>query len=110
MSSTSYFQHHVFFCCNQRDAGKTCCNDHNATALKDYAKDRVGALRLNGKGKIRINHAGCLGRCDDGPVLVIYPDNVWYTFVDEEDVDEIISEHLVNGRVVSRLRLEDAPR
>ena len=56
---------------------------------------------------MRINKAGCLGRCDDGPVLVVYPDNVWYTYLDEEDVDEIIDQHLVHGRIVERLRLSD---
>ena len=53
--------------------------------------------------------AGCLGRCDDGPVLVVYPDNVWYTYVDKEDIDDIIDNHLLHGRIVERLRLpEDA--
>ena len=56
---------------------------------------------------MRINKAGCLGRCDDGPVLVVYPDNVWYTFVDEEDIDDIIDNHLVHGRIVERLRLPE---
>ena len=105
----SYFKHHVFFCCNQREPGKSCCNDHKATVLQTYAKDRIGALGLKGRGKVRINKAGCLDRCDDGPVLVVYPDNVWYTYVDQDDIDEIIDEHLVHGRIVARLRLPDAP-
>ena len=105
----SYFRHHVFFCCNQRQAGEACCNDHGASAMQTYAKERIAALGLKGKGKIRINKAGCLDRCDEGPVLVVYPDNVWYTYVDREDIDEIIDSHLVHGRVVERLRLpEDA--
>jgi hypothetical protein len=72
----SYFTHHVFFCCNQRAEGETCCANHDAVELQTYAKDRIGALGLNGKGQIRINKAGCLGRCDDGPVLVVYPTNL----------------------------------
>ena len=103
----SYFKHHVFFCCNQRPPGETCCNDLRATQMQTYAKDRIAALGLKGRGKVRINKAGCLDRCDEGPVLVVYPDNVWYTFVDEADIDEIIDEHLVHGRVVARLRLAD---
>jgi (2Fe-2S) ferredoxin len=102
---TSYFKHHVFFCCNQREAGETCCNALGATAMQTYAKDRIGKLGLKGKGKVRINKAGCLDRCDDGPVLVVYPDNVWYTYVDQEDIDQIIDEHLVGGRIVERLRI-----
>ena len=101
----SYFKHHVFFCCNQRPEGESCCNSLGATEAQTYAKDRIGQLGLKGKGKIRINKAGCLGRCDDGPVLVVYPSDTWYTFVDKDDIDEIIAEHLQNGRVVERLKI-----
>lgn len=73
--------------------------------MREYAKDRVKALKLSGEGKVRINTAGCLDRCEKGPVLVIYPEAVWYTYIDQDDVDEIISEHLQNGRVVERLRI-----
>ena len=104
----SYFDKHVFFCCNQREPGNACCNNHGASELRAYAKDRIKALKLSGKGKVRINQAGCLDRCDDGPVLVVYPDDVWYTFVDREDIDEIIDEHLVHGRIVKRLKLGDS--
>jgi (2Fe-2S) ferredoxin len=101
----SYYRHHVFFCCNQRGPGENCCNSHGADDLRAYAKDRVKALRLAGKGKVRVNKAGCLDRCDEGPVLVVYPEEVWYTYVDRDDIDEIIDEHLVNGRVVERLKI-----
>ena len=103
----SYYQRHVFFCCNQRDEGKACCNNHGAQKIRDYAKDRISSLGLSGPGKVRVNTAGCLDRCDEGPVIVIYPEEVWYTYVDREDVDEIIEEHLVHGRVVARLQLPD---
>ena len=101
----SYFQYHVFFCCNQREAGATCCNASGAAELRNYAKDRVKALALNGEGKVRINSAGCLDRCDQGPVLVVYPEGTWYTYVDKSDIDEIVDEHLVHGRVVERLKI-----
>ena len=70
-----------------------------------YTKLLRAKLGLKGKGKVRINKAGCLDRCDEGPVLVVYPEDVWYTFVDKTDIDEIIDEHLVGGRVVERLRI-----
>lgn len=101
----SYFKHHVFFCCNQRGPGETCCNNHGASDLQTYAKERVAELKLKGPGKVRINKAGCLDRCDQGPVLVVYPEAVWYTYVDKSDIDEIIDEHLVHGRVVERLKV-----
>ena len=102
----SYYKHHVFFCTNQRAPGETCCNNHHASEMQAYAKERIGKLGLKGKGNIRINKAGCLDRCDDGPVLVVYPDETWYTYIDKADIDEIIDEHLVHGRVVERLRLK----
>jgi (2Fe-2S) ferredoxin len=73
--------------------------------LFEYAKNRVKELGLSGPGKIRINKAGCLDRCADGPVAVIYPEGIWYTFVDTEDIEEIIQSHLVQGRPVERLQL-----
>jgi (2Fe-2S) ferredoxin len=102
----SYYERHVFFCCNQRDdPNRACCNTHDASGVRDYAKAQVKALGLSGKGKVRINMAGCLDRCEEGPVVVVYPEAVWYTYVDRSDVDEIIEEHLKNGRVVDRLRI-----
>lgn len=101
----SYFKHHVFICTNQRDAGEQCCHASGGSDLFAYAKEKVGNLKLNGPGAIRINKAGCLGRCDQGPVVVVYPDDTWYTCIDQEDLDEIIEEHLVHGRPVDRLKI-----
>lgn len=104
----SYYQHHVFFCCNRRPPGeRTCCADKGADRVRDYAKQRVKALGLSGPGKVRINQSGCLERCEEGPCVVVYPEGVWYTYVDEEDVDEIVERHLQEGQIVERLRLKD---
>jgi len=101
----SHYRYHVFFCINQREGGEACCANHGSPAMRDYAKARIKSLGLSGPGKIRINTAGCLDRCSEGPVLVIYPEETWYTYVDKHDIDEIIDEHLVNGRVVERLKI-----
>lgn len=103
-----YYRYHVFFCTNQREEGRTCCNNCGAQAMRDYAKQRVhelGLTRKGGDGKVRINNAGCLDRCEEGPVIVVYPEGVWYSYVDKEDIDEIIEEHLQHGRPVERLRI-----
>ncbi len=100
-----YYRYHVFFCVNQREEGAACCADHNAVAMREYAKDRIKALGQDGRHGIRINQAGCLDRCAEGPVAVVYPDGVWYTYVDKEDIDEIIEQHLQRGRIVERLRI-----
>ena len=105
----SYFSHHVFFCTNQRDDGSQCCNQCGAQAARDYVKQRCKELDIHGPGQVRINNAGCLDRCELGPVIVIYPEEVWYTYVDREDLDEIIEEHLRGGRIVDRLRLPAKP-
>lgn len=100
-----YYKYHVFFCVNQREGGEACCANHGSPRLRDYAKRRIKELGLAGPGGVRINTAGCLDRCSEGPVVVVYPEGTWYTYVDEEDVDEIIEEHLRRGRVVERLRI-----
>jgi len=101
----SYYRHHVFFCTNRREDGAACCAQLGAQAARDYVKRRAKELSIHGAGQVRINTAGCLDRCDLGPVIVIYPGEVWYTYVDHADLDEIIEEHLMKGRVVERLRL-----
>jgi (2Fe-2S) ferredoxin len=100
---TTFYQHHVFFCLNKRDNGDECCMNKGAEAAFDHMKSRVKKLGLSGEGKVRINRAGCLDRCGEGPLMVVYPEAIWYTFVDNDDVDEIIDSHLVNGKVVARL-------
>ncbi len=101
----SYYQRHVFFCLNQREDGVSCCTDHGADAMFDYMKSRCKKMGLWGEGSLRVNRAGCMDRCSEGPVLVVYPEAVWYTFVDQEDIDEIIDSHLKQGKIVERLRI-----
>lgn len=100
-----YYRQHLFFCMNQREGGRACCNDKGATAMKDYAKKRIKALGLDGPGGIRVSMAGCLGRCAEGPVLVIYPEGVWYTYKNEEDIEKIIKSHVLEGRPFTPLEL-----
>ena len=102
-STDNFYQHHVFFCLNQRENGEACCMGKGAEAAFDYMKSRAKKLGLTGEGKSRINRSGCLDRCNLGPLMVIYPQAVWYTFVDNDDIDEIIDSHLVHGKVVERL-------
>lgn len=104
----SYYTKHVFFCTNQRDLGAECCHSAGSGDLQAYAKARVNQLKLSGgSGKVRINRAGCLNRCDEGPVLVVYPEAVWYRVFDKADVEEIIQSHILGNTPVDRLRLAD---
>lgn len=103
----SYYQRHIFFCINDRGAGaeRPSCNQCGSAEMRDYAKRRMKALGLTGEGKVRVNKAGCLDRCEEGPACVVYPEGVWYTYVDEEDIDEIIDSHLIHGKPVERLKI-----
>lgn len=102
-SPTPYFKHHIFFCLNERSNGDACCAQHNAQAAFDHCKASVKAAGLAGAGGVRVNKAGCLDRCAAGPVAVVYPEGVWYSYVDQSDIDEIVNSHLKNGQVVERL-------
>jgi (2Fe-2S) ferredoxin len=108
--AASYFQRHIFFCLNQRDNGQACCAEHHAQAAFEHCKAQVKAMGLAGPGHVRVNKAGCLDRCANGPVAVVYPEAVWYTFVDHTDIDEIVQSHLRDGVVVERLRVPTETR
>jgi len=99
----SYYERHIFFCLNERDNGENACSQHGALAGFEQCKARAKALGLLGAGGVRVNRAGCLDRCAGGPVAVVYPEAVWYTYVDQQDVDEIVESHLMRGQVVERL-------
>ena len=101
----SFFRYHLFVCTNRRENGEACCADHGAADARAYLKRRCKELGIHGQGQTRINGAGCLDRCQEGPVLVIYPEETWYTYVDREDLEEIITRHLLHGEVVERLRI-----
>ena len=103
--ATPYYQHHIFFCLNQRDNGEACCASHGAADAFAYCKTRVQDEGLAGVGRVRVNKAGCLNRCAGAPVAVVYPEGVWYTYVDRDDIDEIVESHLKRGQIVERLLL-----
>ena len=106
-----YYRQHLFFCTNERPEGaeRPSCGHCDSDRLRAYLKAKVKEFGLHQGGeRVRVNSAGCLDRCEEGPCLVVYPEGVWYTYVDE-DLDEIFESHLRNGRVVERLRLPDAP-
>ena len=101
----SYYARHIFFCLNERKSGEACCAQHQAQAGFDRCKKRIRDADFTGPGQVRVNKAGCLDRCAGGPVAVVYPEAVWYTYVDDSDIDEIVDSHLLGGKPVERLRL-----
>ncbi|MCX7239659.1 MAG: (2Fe-2S) ferredoxin domain-containing protein [Burkholderiales bacterium] len=98
-----YFERHIFFCLNERKNDEACCARHSAQQAFDHCKQKIRDAGLAGPGQVRVNKAGCLDRCAAGPVAVVYPEGVWYSYVDTQDIDEIVTSHLIGGKVVERL-------
>ncbi|MBB3064027.1 (2Fe-2S) ferredoxin domain-containing protein [Limibacillus halophilus] len=109
--AAAYYRCHVFCCINERPEGhpRGCCKERGSVRLRNYMKARAKELGLDG---VRINQSGCLDRCELGPVMVIYPEGIWYRYDTLEDVDEILQQHVIGGGRVERLLLrpEDGPK
>lgn len=103
----SYYTQHVFICTNQKPAGKKCCANQGGSPFFHYIKEKLVALGEHGRDKIRLSQSGCLGRCGEGPCLVIYPEGVWYTYQSFSDLDEIIETCLLKKERVPRLLLTE---
>ena len=101
------FERHVFVCHNTRpaDAPRPSCTSDGRSEL--HAKLQQLAKEANLGARVRINKSGCLDQCEHGPMVVVYPEAVWYGNVRQEDAAEIVAEHLVCGRPVERLRLAE---
>ena len=98
----SYYQRHVFFCTNVRgeEAARPSCGRCGSDAMRAYLKGKVKERDMTGPGAVRINKSGCMDRCEEGPVVVVYPDGVWYHSCTAEVLDRIVEEHLIGGRPV----------
>lgn len=99
-----YYRAHVFACTNIRPEGhpRGSCARFGAEKLRNYMKARAKELKIDG---VRINTSGCLDRCELGPVIVVYPQGVWYAVRSTADIDEILQTHLIDGGRAERLML-----
>lgn len=102
----SFYTKHILLCTNQKMAGKICCANSGGEAFFEYFKSKLLEMDLHGPGKIRISKTGCLGRCSQGPGIVIYPEGTWYTYSSYEDIDNIIESHLIEGKPVEVLLMD----
>ncbi|MDD4223849.1 MAG: NADH-quinone oxidoreductase subunit NuoF [Candidatus Cloacimonetes bacterium] len=86
-----------------------CCGSGCVSAGALKIKDRFHAVLAEKgmSGEVNLIETGCMGPCDYGPVLVVYPEGIFYQHVSVEDVGEIVSEHFMKGRPVQRLMLQD---
>ena len=94
------YDRHVFVC----TSGDTCPTQGD---VENYVKLlRAGAQKAGKTNDVRVNKAGCFSQCGHGPMIVVYPDDVWYAGVRESDLDEILTSHIIGGHPVERLRYE----
>ena len=97
----SVYERHVFVCTR----GEWCAAvDGDGLGVHARLKARVKAAGFG--DRVRINHSGCFSQCGNGPMLVVYPDAVWYAHVTPDDADEIFERHIVGGETVERLRYD----
>lgn len=100
-----FYKHHVFICTNQKEIGKKCCQNAQASDKAEYMKAQLKEKQLFGPGAVRVSTAKCLGRCSVGPSMVIYPAGIWYTYQSESDINRIIDEYLVNNQTIRDLEI-----
>jgi nitrite reductase/ring-hydroxylating ferredoxin subunit/(2Fe-2S) ferredoxin len=94
------YDRHVFVC----TSGETCPTQGD---VEKFVKTlRAGVQKAAGQGDVRVNKAGCFSQCGHGPMIVVYPENVWYAGVQQADLEEILTSHLVGGAPVERLRYD----
>lgn len=99
------FKYHVFSCTTARPPGHPhpSCGQAGSQDLTGHLREKVFDAELQG---VRINPAMCLGRCDKGPAVVVYPEGTWYSVKTTEDMDEIFESHLKGDKVVERLLMD----
>lgn len=99
--------YHILVCTNKRPPGhpRGSCGENGSEALLE--KFSMGIEEKMLFGKAIISSSSCIGPCSIGPVVVIYPDGVWYNKVKPEDVDEILDQHIGQGKKVERLEMPD---
>ena len=103
MVDSSKYDKHILVCVNERSEGhpRGCCLEYGGMDIRNRFVQLVNQNGL--KGKVRANKTGCLDVCEVGPNVVIYPDNIWYTGVTVNDVDEIFNKSVLNNEIVDRL-------
>lgn len=84
------FEKIIFVCTNERDEGeRVCCMHAGGGALRDTLKAMVKARQL--RSRIRVSQSGCMDKCEDGPNIMVFPDNVWFSHVTEADLESILN-------------------
>lgn len=100
-----FYARHIFICTNQKSPDKVCCANTGGAPYFIHLKEALKLRGLHGPDKIRVSQSGCLGRCNQGPCMVIYPEGVWFRYESMEDIDLIIQSYLIENKPVPHLTL-----
>lgn len=98
-------KHHIFVCTSSRMTGqaKGFCQTKSGVEIVSRFMEEIDERGLG--GDVFVSNTGCFGICEQGPIVVVYPGNVWYGAVTPDDVEEIMESHIEGGEVVARLAL-----
>ena len=93
MTEQAPYRCHIFVCVNDRRGARKSCADGRSHEIRQLLKDRIAELQLP-PGSIRVSQSLCMGLCERGPNLMIYPQGIWHFGVKIEDIDAIVAEVL----------------
>jgi NADP-reducing hydrogenase subunit HndC len=99
------FRYHAFVCTQEKPDSATCCAGGGSAKVLEALHRELGAAGLS--DDVQVSSCGCLGLCESGPVMVLYPEGAWYTKLTAEEIPEIVASHLLNGKPVSKFIRED---
>ena len=98
-------EHHILVCSSSRINGqqKGACLNRNSIQVLSKFMEEIEDRELD--GEVFLTNTGCYAACEDGPIVVVYPEGVWYGKVTPDDVEEIMDSHIENGEIVERLTI-----
>ena len=99
------FRYHVFVCTQEKAEGVPCCSAAGSGRILSALHGELGAKGLG--DEVQVSSCGCLGVCDSGPLMIVYPEGTWYTKLTPNDVPEIVAAHFQAGQKVARLERND---
>jgi (2Fe-2S) ferredoxin/predicted O-methyltransferase YrrM len=99
------FRYHAFVCTQEKPEGVPCCSAAGSFRVLDTLHRELGAAGL--ADDVQVSTCSCLGLCDSGPVMVVYPEGTWYAKLGPSEVKEVVTSHFKDGKKVARLESSD---
>lgn len=103
------YKNNIFVCGNKREKGhpRGCCDPDGSDRIRSALKNAIKENKTFINGPVRVNQAGCLDQCEHGPVVVIYPQSIWYGNVKATDADRIVRKTLIKGEILDDLLISN---